>query len=82
MRGSGCYAPMSYYNGSYVPRQPIREGESAGNLLLRTETCLNDPYHLAVGRKLANLPPLKQRLAAKPRSTRRQSRHPPPTPTS
>ena len=42
MRGSGCYAPMSYYNGSYVPRQAIREGESAGNLLLRTETCLND----------------------------------------
>jgi len=31
---------------------------------LRTETCLNDTYHLSIGRKLANLPALKQRLAA------------------
>ena len=48
----------SYYKSSYVKQY------EKGNLLLRTETCLNDTYHLAIGRKLANLPALKQRLAA------------------
>ena len=48
----------SYYKSSYVKQY------EKGNRLLRTETCLNDTYHLAIGRKLANLPALKQRLAA------------------
>ena len=48
----------SYYKSSYVKQY------EKGNLLLRTETCLNDTYHLNIGRKLANLPALKQRLAA------------------
>ena len=48
----------SYYQSSYVKQY------EKGNLLLRTETCLNDTYHLNIGRKLANLPALKERLAA------------------
>ena len=48
----------SYYKSSYVKQY------EKGNLLLRTETCLNDTYHLNIGRKLANLPALKRRLAA------------------
>ena len=43
----------SYYKSSYVKQY------EKGNLLLRTETCLNDTYHLNIGRKLANLPALK-----------------------
>ena len=32
--------------------------------LLRTETCINDTYHLAVGRRVENLPVLRERMAA------------------
>jgi hypothetical protein len=35
-----------------------------GNRLLRTETCLNDTHHVAIGRHLENLPALKEGLAA------------------
>lgn len=41
----------------------VREAVREGDRLLRTETCLNDPYHLDVGRKLGNLPELKNRLS-------------------
>lgn len=33
-----------------------------GDRLLRTEACLNDPYHINVGRRLENLPALKDKL--------------------
>ena len=55
-RASRCCAPI--YKSSYVKQY------EKDNLLLRTETCPNDTYHLNIGRKLANLPALKQRLAA------------------
>ena len=57
-RDEGFPVLRSYYKSSYVKQY------EKGNLLLRTETCLNDTYHLNIGRKLANLPDLKQRLAA------------------
>ena len=57
-RDEGFPALRSYYKSFYVKQY------EKGNLLLRTETCLNDTYHLNIGRKLANLPALKQRLAA------------------
>ena len=57
-RDEGFPVLRSYYKSSYVKQY------EKGNLLLRTETCLNDTYHLNIGRKLANLPALKQRLAA------------------
>ena len=57
-RDEGFPVLRSYYKSSYVKQY------EKDNLLLRTETCLNDTYHLNIGRKLANLPALKQRLAA------------------
>ena len=57
-RDEGFPVLRSYYKSSYVKQY------EKGNLLLRTETCLNDTYRLNIGRKLANLPALKQRLAA------------------
>ena len=57
-RDEGFPVLRSYYKSSYVKQY------EKGNLLLRTETCLNDTYHLNIGRKLANLPALKLRLAA------------------
>ena len=57
-RDEGFPVLRSYYKSSYVKQY------EKGNRLLRTETCLNDTYHLNIGRKLANLPALKQRLAA------------------
>lgn len=46
-----------YYKTSFVKQY------EKGDRLLRTEACLNDPYHLGVGRKLENLSTLKDRLA-------------------
>ena len=57
-RDEGFPVLRAYYKSSYVKQY------EKGNLLLRTETCLNDTYHLDIGRKLANLPALKQHLAA------------------
>ena len=48
---------------SYYKSSSVKQYEN-GNLPLRTETHLNDTYHLSVGRRLANLPTLKQSLAA------------------
>ena len=57
-RDEGFPVLRSYYKSSCVKHY------EKGNLLLRTETCLNDTYHLNIGRKLANLPALKQHWAA------------------
>jgi hypothetical protein len=48
----------SYYQTSFVKQY------EKGNRLLRTETCLNDTHHVAIGRHLENLPALQERLAA------------------
>ena len=45
-------------------RAPTSKQYEKGDRLLRTETCLNDTYHVSIGRKLDNLPAIKQHLAA------------------
>ena len=55
-RDEGFPVLRSFYKSSYVKQY------EKGDRLLRTETCLNDTYHLDIGRNLANLPTLKQRL--------------------
>ena len=57
-RDEGFPVLRGYYKSSYVKQY------EKGDRLLRTETCLNDTYHLAIGRKLDNLPAIKQHLAA------------------
>jgi len=57
-RDTGHPVLRSYYQTSYVKQY------EKGDRLLRTETCLNDPYHLGVGRLLENLPTLKEHLSA------------------
>ena len=57
-RDEGFPVLRAYYKSSYVKQY------EKGDRLLRTETCLNDTYHLAIGRKLDNLPAIKQHLAA------------------
>jgi hypothetical protein len=57
-RDEGHPVLRSYYRTSFV-----KQYEKADRLL-RTETCINDPYHLSVGRRLENLPTLAARMAA------------------
>jgi hypothetical protein len=57
-RDAGHPVLRAFYQTSYVKQY------EKGDRLLRTETCLNDPYHLGVGRLLENLPTLKDHLAA------------------
>jgi hypothetical protein len=57
-RNEGYPTLRSYYQTSFVKQY------EKGNRLLRTETCLNDTHHVAVGRHLENLPALKERLTA------------------
>ena len=57
-RDEGFPVLRGYYKSSYVKQY------EKGDRLLRTETCLNDTYHLAIGRKLDNLPAIKKHLAA------------------
>lgn len=57
-RDEGFPVLRAYYQTSYVKQY------EKGDRLLRTETCLNDPYHLGVGRRLENLPELKRHMAA------------------
>jgi hypothetical protein len=57
-RDAGHPVLRAYYQTSYVKQY------EKGDRLLRTEACLNDPYHLGVGRHLENLPALKEHLAA------------------
>jgi hypothetical protein len=57
-RNEGHPTLRSYYQTSFV-----KQYEKADRLL-RTETCVNDTYHLAVGRRVENLPVLRERMAA------------------
>lgn len=57
-RNEGHPVLRSYYQTSFVKQYEKAE------TLLRTETCINDPYHLDVGRRLDNLPTLVERMAA------------------
>ena len=57
-RNEGHPVLRSYYRTSLVKQYEKAE------TLLRTETCINDPYHLGVGRRLDNLPKLVERMAA------------------
>ena len=56
-RNEGHPVLRSYYQTSFVKQYDKAE------TLLRTETCINDPYHLNVGRRLDNLPKLVERMA-------------------
>ena len=56
-RDEGHPVLRSYYRTSFVKQYEKAE------TLLRTETCINDPYHLNVGRRLENLPTLVDRMA-------------------
>ncbi len=57
-RDEGFPVLRAYYKSSHVKQY------EKSDRLLRTETCLNDTYHLAIGRELDNLPAIKQHLAA------------------
>jgi hypothetical protein len=56
-RNEGHPVLRAYYRTSFVKQYEKAE------TLLRTETCINDPYHLNVGRRLENLPKLVTRMA-------------------
>ena len=56
-RNAGHPVLRSYYRTSFVKQYEKAE------TLLRTETCINDPYHLNVGRRLEHLPELVERMA-------------------
>jgi hypothetical protein len=56
-RNEGHPVLRAYYRTSFVKQYEKAE------TLLRTETCVNDPYHLDVGRRLENLPKLVERMA-------------------
>lgn len=56
-RNEGHPILRAYYQTSFVKQYEKAE------TLLRTETCINDPYHLDVGRRLENLPKLVTRMA-------------------
>ena len=57
-RNEGQPILRSYYQTSFVKQY------EKGDRLLRTETCLNDTHHLGIGRHLAHLPELRERMAA------------------
>lgn len=57
-RNEGQPILRSYYGSSFVKQY------EKGDRLLRTETCLNDTHDLGIGRHLANLPALKERVQA------------------
>jgi hypothetical protein len=56
-RDEGHPVLRSYYQTSFVKQYEKAE------TLLRTETCINNTYHLDVGRRLENLPTLVTRMA-------------------
>ncbi len=51
-----------YYETSFA-KQYVR-GDRHGDRILRNETCSNDTRHFGVGRRLENLPLLREKLAA------------------
>ncbi|MCY3819045.1 MAG: hypothetical protein OXH52_06735 [Gammaproteobacteria bacterium] len=57
-RDEGVPVQRARYERSYVKQY------EKGDRLLCTETCLNDTYHLGIGRKLDNLPRSSRHLAA------------------
>jgi hypothetical protein len=57
-RDEGYPVLRSYYQTSFVKQY------EKGDRLLRTETCINDPRHLDIGRRLENLPSLIEHMAA------------------
>ena len=56
-RDEGHPVLRSYYKTSFVKQYEKAE------TLLRTETCVNDPYHLGIRRRLGHLPELVERMA-------------------
>ncbi len=57
-RNAGQPILRSYYGSSFVKQY------EKGDRLLRTETCLNDTHDVGVGRHLANLPVLREKMLA------------------
>jgi hypothetical protein len=57
-RNAGPPTLRSYYGSSFVKQY------EKGGRLLRTETCLNNTYDVGIGRRLDNLPELKERMLA------------------
>jgi hypothetical protein len=57
-RNEGQPILRSYYGSSFVKQY------EKGDRLLRTETCLNNTHDLGIGRRLENLPALKERMLA------------------
>jgi hypothetical protein len=57
-RNEGQPILRSYYGSSFVKQY------EKGDRLLRTETCLNNTYDLGIGRRLENLPALRERMLA------------------
>jgi hypothetical protein len=57
-RNEGQPILRSYYGSSFVKQY------EKGDRLLRTETCINNTYDLDIGRRLDNLPALKERMQA------------------
>lgn len=51
-----------YYQTSFAKQ--YTRGDRHGDRILRTETCSNDTRHFGVGRRLENLPLLREKLAA------------------
>jgi DNA-binding transcriptional ArsR family regulator len=51
-----------YYETSFAKQ--YTRGERHGDCILRNETCSNDTRHFGIGRRLENLPLLRDRLAA------------------
>jgi hypothetical protein len=51
-----------YYQTSFA-KQYVR-GDQHSDRILRNETCSNDTRHFGVGRRLENLPRLRDKLAA------------------
>jgi hypothetical protein len=51
-----------YYQTSFAKQ--YTRGDQHGDRILRTETCSNDTYHFGVGRRLDNLPLLRDKLMA------------------
>jgi hypothetical protein len=51
-----------YYETSFAKQ--YTRGDRRGDCILRNETCSNDTRHFGVGRRLENLPRLREKLAA------------------
>ena len=56
-RNEGQPILRSYYGSSFVKQ------DEKGDRLLRTETCVNNTHDLGIGRRLENLPALRDRMA-------------------